>query len=82
MDKTTCRLPFALCSRPCLSVPNSPEIGDEQVEVSEPKARRRIDGPMSDVKENAIRSAIVVFGALAFGNLSFQIGFKPFLENA
>ncbi|KAI4345582.1 hypothetical protein L6164_012690 [Bauhinia variegata] len=36
----------------------------------------------SDMKMNAIRSAIVALGALAFGYLSIQIGFKPFLEKA
>lgn len=34
------------------------------------------------MKMNAIRSAIVVVGALAFGYLSLQIGFKPYLEKA
>ncbi|KAK4266392.1 hypothetical protein QN277_027324 [Acacia crassicarpa] len=38
--------------------------------------------PISDMKMNAIRSGIVVLGALAFGYLSLQIGFKPYLENA
>lgn len=38
--------------------------------------------PRSDMKLNAIRSAIVVVGALAFGYLSLQIGFKPYLEKA
>ncbi|GKV38567.1 hypothetical protein SLEP1_g46460 [Rubroshorea leprosula] len=33
-------------------------------------------------KANAIRAGIVVIGSLAFGYLSFQIGFKPFLEKA
>lgn len=37
---------------------------------------------MSDMKRNAIRSGIVVVGALAFGYLSMQIGFKPYLEKA
>ncbi|KAL2341253.1 hypothetical protein Fmac_009193 [Flemingia macrophylla] len=36
----------------------------------------------SDMKMNAIRSGIVVVGALAFGYLSLQIGFKPYLEKA
>ncbi|RDX66234.1 hypothetical protein CR513_55019, partial [Mucuna pruriens] len=36
----------------------------------------------SDMKMNAIRSGIVVLGALAFGYLSLQIGFKPYLEKA
>lgn len=34
------------------------------------------------MKMNAIRSGIVVLGALAFGYLSIQIGFKPYLEKA
>ncbi|KAI9115134.1 hypothetical protein K1719_014147 [Acacia pycnantha] len=38
--------------------------------------------PISDMKMNAIRSGIVVLGALAFGYLSLHIGFKPYLENA
>ncbi|XP_040864185.1 LOW QUALITY PROTEIN: uncharacterized protein [Glycine max] len=38
--------------------------------------------PGSDMKMNAIRSGIVVLGALAFGYLSIQIGFKPYLEKA
>ncbi|KEH36793.1 hypothetical protein MtrunA17_Chr2g0287891 [Medicago truncatula] len=38
--------------------------------------------PKSDMKMNAIRSGIVVLGALAFGYLSFRIGFKPYLEKA
>jgi len=38
--------------------------------------------PKSDMKVNAIRSGIVVLGALAFGYLSFRIGFKPYLEKA
>ncbi|TKY72125.1 hypothetical protein E2542_SST00863 [Spatholobus suberectus] len=36
----------------------------------------------TDMKMNAIRSGIVVLGALAFGYLSIQIGFKPYLEKA
>ncbi|MCI39578.1 hypothetical protein A2U01_0060810 [Trifolium medium] len=36
----------------------------------------------SDMKMNAIRSGIVVLGAIAFGYLSIQIGFKPYLEKA
>jgi hypothetical protein len=34
------------------------------------------------MKMNAIRSGIVVLGAIAFGYLSIQIGFKPYLEKA
>ncbi|KOM53449.1 hypothetical protein LR48_Vigan09g210800 [Vigna angularis] len=37
---------------------------------------------VSDMKMNAIRSGIVVLGTLAFGYLSIQIGFKPYLEKA
>jgi hypothetical protein len=33
-------------------------------------------------KMNAIRSGIVVVGTLAFGYLTLQLGFKPFLEKA
>lgn len=36
----------------------------------------------SDMKMNAIRSGIVVIGAMAFGYLSIRIGFKPYLEKA
>lgn len=45
---------------------------------------RRGNGPKpgSDMKMNAIRSGIVVLGALAFGYLSIEIGFKPYLEKA
>ncbi|XAR54642.1 hypothetical protein NMG60_11029872 [Bertholletia excelsa] len=33
-------------------------------------------------KMNAMRSGVVVVGALAFGYLNFHLGFKPFLERA
>jgi hypothetical protein len=33
-------------------------------------------------KMNAIRSGIVVVGALGFGYLTLKLGFKPFLDNA
>ncbi|CDO99005.1 unnamed protein product [Coffea canephora] len=33
-------------------------------------------------KMNAMRSGVVVLGALAFGYLTLQLGFKPFLEKA
>ncbi|KAL2922490.1 Outer envelope membrane protein 7 [Bienertia sinuspersici] len=33
-------------------------------------------------KMNAMRSGLVVVGALAFGYLTLHLGFKPFLENA
>uniref|UniRef100_A0A9I9CPM3 Uncharacterized protein n=1 Tax=Cucumis melo TaxID=3656 RepID=A0A9I9CPM3_CUCME len=33
-------------------------------------------------KLNAARSGLVVIGALAFGYLSLQVGFKPYLEKA
>ncbi|CAJ1962426.1 unnamed protein product [Sphenostylis stenocarpa] len=38
--------------------------------------------PGSDMKMNAMRSGIVILGALAFGYLNIQIGFKPYLEQA
>lgn len=31
---------------------------------------------------NAMRSGVVVVGALAFGYLTLQLGFRPFLEKA
>ncbi|KAI4304088.1 hypothetical protein MLD38_039647 [Melastoma candidum] len=34
------------------------------------------------VRMNAMRSGLVVVASLAFGYLSFQVGFKPFLQNA
>ncbi|XP_072968164.1 uncharacterized protein [Typha angustifolia] len=33
-------------------------------------------------RQNAIRSGIVVVGAIAFGYLSFRVGFKPYLDRA
>ncbi|KAL1548577.1 hypothetical protein AAHA92_16791 [Salvia divinorum] len=33
-------------------------------------------------KANAMRSAVVVIGALAFGYLTLHLGFKPYLEKA
>lgn len=33
-------------------------------------------------KMNAMRSTVVVIGALAFGYLSMHLGFKPYLERA
>lgn len=36
----------------------------------------------SQTKSNAVRSVIVIIGALAFGYLTFQVGFKPFLVKA
>ncbi|KAL9279967.1 putative outer envelope membrane protein [Arabidopsis thaliana] len=32
--------------------------------------------------DNAIRSSVVVLGSLAFGYLSLELGYKPFLEKA
>ncbi|VVB15151.1 unnamed protein product [Arabis nemorensis] len=32
--------------------------------------------------DNAIRSSVVVLGSLAFGYMSLQLGYKPFLEKA
>ncbi|KAL1188542.1 hypothetical protein V5N11_036297 [Cardamine amara subsp. amara] len=34
------------------------------------------------VMDNAIRSSVVVLGSLAFGYLSLELGYKPFLEKA
>ncbi|KAM1103978.1 hypothetical protein ACFX1X_012679 [Malus domestica] len=34
------------------------------------------------VNSNAMRSGVVVLGALAFGYLTLQLGFRPFLERA
>ncbi|KAJ3678956.1 hypothetical protein LUZ61_021120 [Rhynchospora tenuis] len=36
----------------------------------------------SQAVQNGMRSAVVVIGALAFGYLSFKIGFKPYLDQA
>lgn len=33
-------------------------------------------------KMNAMRSGLVVLGSLAFGYLTLQLGFRPFLERA
>lgn len=33
-------------------------------------------------KANAMRSAVVVIGALSFGYLTLRLGFKPYLEKA
>ncbi|CAH8313551.1 unnamed protein product [Eruca vesicaria subsp. sativa] len=32
--------------------------------------------------DNAIRSSVVVLGSLAFGYMSLELGYKPFLEKA
>ncbi|KAI8564554.1 hypothetical protein RHMOL_Rhmol03G0190200 [Rhododendron molle] len=34
------------------------------------------------LKVNAMRSGVVVVGALAFGYLTLQLGFRPYLERA
>uniref|UniRef100_A0A6N2M5R7 Uncharacterized protein n=1 Tax=Salix viminalis TaxID=40686 RepID=A0A6N2M5R7_SALVM len=44
--------------------------------------RREVKSMKGEKKVNAIRSGIVVIGALAFGYLTLQIGFKPFLLKA
>ncbi|KAF3328445.1 hypothetical protein FCM35_KLT07051 [Carex littledalei] len=36
----------------------------------------------SKAAQNAMRSGVVVIGAVAFGYLSFKIGFKPYLDRA
>ncbi|KAL8100253.1 hypothetical protein AgCh_032485 [Apium graveolens] len=35
---------------------------------------------MKESVKNALRSAVVVIGALAFGHLTLQLGYKPYLE--
>ncbi|GAB2210277.1 hypothetical protein Droror1_Dr00015540 [Drosera rotundifolia] len=41
------------------------------------------EGKMSHrAKMNAMRSTLVVVGSLAFGYLTLQLGFRPFLEKA
>ncbi|KAI3704091.1 hypothetical protein L1987_74304 [Smallanthus sonchifolius] len=37
---------------------------------------------MREAAKNGLRSGLVVIGALAFGYLSLQLGFKPYLEKA
>ncbi|KAF8077476.1 hypothetical protein N665_1034s0015 [Sinapis alba] len=32
--------------------------------------------------DNAVRSSVVVLGSLAFGYMSLELGYKPFLEKA
>ena len=36
----------------------------------------------SRARQNAMRSGVVVLGAVAFGYLSFRVGFKPYLHQA
>ncbi|KAF5789730.1 putative outer envelope membrane protein [Helianthus annuus] len=37
---------------------------------------------MKEAAKNGLRSGLVVIGALAFGYLTLQLGFKPYLEKA
>ncbi|KAL6851734.1 hypothetical protein ACP4OV_020298 [Aristida adscensionis] len=37
---------------------------------------------MSRARQNAMRSGVVVLGSVAFGYLSFRVGFKPYLDRA
>ncbi|KAK9050427.1 hypothetical protein SSX86_006474 [Deinandra increscens subsp. villosa] len=37
---------------------------------------------MKEAAKNGLRSGLVVIGAVAFGYLSLQLGFKPYLEKA
>ncbi|KAJ4722386.1 outer envelope membrane protein 7-like [Melia azedarach] len=47
------------------------------------RRRKRVKRRMRErAKMNAIRSGIVVVGFLAFGYLSLELGFKPFLLKA
>ncbi|KAL5231713.1 hypothetical protein ABZP36_030489 [Zizania latifolia] len=39
-------------------------------------------GGGSQARQNAVRSGLVVLGAVAFGYLSFRVGFKPYLDRA
>ncbi|KAG8086185.1 hypothetical protein GUJ93_ZPchr0010g7642 [Zizania palustris] len=39
-------------------------------------------GGGSRARQNAIRSGLVVLGAVAFSYLSFRVGFKPYLDRA
>ncbi|KAJ6911761.1 hypothetical protein NC652_022135 [Populus alba x Populus x berolinensis] len=59
--------------------------GEEEWWGERREERRQVKGKESmkaEKKLNAIRSGIVVIGALAFGYLTLQIGFKPFLLKA
>ncbi|KAG6582279.1 hypothetical protein SDJN03_22281, partial [Cucurbita argyrosperma subsp. sororia] len=44
--------------------------------------RRRREPMKEAAKLNAVRSGVVVIGALAFGYLSLHLVFKPYLEKA
>ncbi|KAL3730576.1 hypothetical protein ACJRO7_027576, partial [Eucalyptus globulus] len=44
--------------------------------------REREREMMDRTKMNAMRIGLIVIGALAFGYLTLQLGFKPLLENA
>ncbi|KAI3496573.1 hypothetical protein L1887_38938 [Cichorium endivia] len=37
---------------------------------------------MREAAKNGMRSGLVVIGAVAFGYLTLQLGFKPYLEKA
>ncbi|KAL8239594.1 hypothetical protein R6Q59_016161 [Mikania micrantha] len=37
---------------------------------------------MREAAKNGLRSGLVVIGAIAFGYLTLQLGFKPYLEQA
>lgn len=52
--------------------------------VNTGKIERRTGGERmrERAKLNAIRSGIVIIGSLAFGYLTLEIGFKPFLQKA
>ncbi|XP_006654697.1 uncharacterized protein LOC102719769 [Oryza brachyantha] len=44
--------------------------------------RGALGGGGSRARQNAVRSGLVVLGAVAFGYLSFRVGFKPYLDRA
>ncbi|KAH6759513.1 hypothetical protein C2S52_022973 [Perilla frutescens var. hirtella] len=51
--------------------------------VSQEGGRKKTAAEMGGTaKANAMRSVLVVIGAVAFGYLTLQLGFKPYLEKA
>lgn len=51
--------------------------------MKEERVKSNIEQKMREIpKVNAIRSGVVVVGALAFGYLTLQLGFRPYLERA
>ncbi|XP_018471278.2 uncharacterized protein LOC108842758 [Raphanus sativus] len=52
------------------------------VRVSEREREREGRRMKRTAMDNAIRSSVVVLGSLAFGYMSLELGYKPFLEKA